>query len=75
MPVPDVLLIDQQSEGFYLLGYTSDGEFTGDTWHRDLDEAQGQAKFAYGPYLGEWTAVPDDTEDPVRYALDQSETD
>jgi hypothetical protein len=71
MPKPDVLLIDEQSEGFYLLGYTGDGEFTGDTWHRDLDEAKGQAEFAYGPYLGEWHAVPDDTTDPVRYALDR----
>ncbi|MEA2577536.1 MAG: hypothetical protein QOD78_1124 [Chloroflexota bacterium] len=75
MPVPDVLLIDQQSEGFYLLGYTADGEFAGDTWHRDLDEARGQADFAYGLYLGEWNAIPDDTKDPVRYALDQLAAD
>lgn len=75
MSLPVVLLIDQQSEGFYLLGYAADGAFTGDTWHRDLDEAKGQAEFAYGPYLGEWNAIPDDTEDPVRFVLDRGNAD
>ena len=73
LPVPDVLLIDEQPDGFFLLGYKSNGEFSGDTWHPDLDEAKGQAEFAYGDYLGEWKAIPDGTEDAVRYALDQRE--
>ncbi len=73
LPIPDVLLIDQQPEGYSLIGYTANGEFTGDTWHQDLDEAKGQAEFAYGPYLGSWKAIPNDVQDAVGYALDQRE--
>ncbi len=67
-----VLVIDEQPDGCFLIGYGSDGEFSGDTWHRNLDEAMGQADFAYGEHLGDWKAIPDETEDAVRYALDQS---
>ncbi len=68
-----MLVIDEQPDGFYLIAYNSEGDFSGDTWHADLDEAKGQADFAYGHYLGEWKAIPEDTEDAVRYALDQRE--
>ena len=71
MPVPTVLVIDEQPDGFFLIGYDSDGMFSGDTWHPDLDEAKGQADFAYGEYLGEWKAIPEDTENAARYALAQ----
>ena len=66
-----LLVIDEQPDGFFLIGYDLDGEFSGDTWHPNVDEAKGQADFAYGEYLGDWRAIPDDTEDAVRYALDQ----
>jgi len=33
---------------FMIYRYTRDGEFCGDTWHQNLDDAFHQAKYEYG---------------------------
>jgi hypothetical protein len=71
MPDPDVVIIEERPDGIFLCGYTSESEFAGDTWHRDVAEAKAQASFAYGPTLGDWQVIPDDIADPVAYAIDQ----
>jgi hypothetical protein len=72
LPLPAVVVIDEQPEGgFLLLGYSSNREFSGDTWHPDLEGARAQAEFAYGAYLSEWRSIPDGTQDAVAYVLAQ----
>lgn len=71
LPTPGVLVIDEQPEGIFLRAYAPDGHFAGDTWHRDLDEALGQAAFAYGEHLGPWREIPPAIEDPAAFALRQ----
>lgn len=39
--------------GYFLLRYTADEKFAGDTWHADLDEAKKQA-------LAELSILPED---------------
>lgn len=75
MPAPAVLVIEPDPSGFYLFGYAADGSFAGDTWHEDLEAAQGQATFAYGRYLGRWQEIPSEVEDPAAYALARRKDD
>jgi hypothetical protein len=72
MPVPSILVIEAQPDGFYLLiGYAADGAFAGDTWHEDVADAKGQATFAYGPYLAPWEPIPPEVQDTTAFALEQ----
>ena len=71
MPPPVVLVIEERPDGFFLVGYSETGAVVGDTWHRDLDEAMGQADFAYAPHLGQWRAIPAGVADAASFALDQ----
>jgi hypothetical protein len=66
-----LLVIDEGVDGVLLLGYTAVGEFSGDTWHRDVADAMAQAEFAYGRRLGEWEPIPDDAANAIEYALGQ----
>jgi hypothetical protein len=49
--------------------YTAQGDFAGDTWHEDIEQAKEQAEFEYGDALGEWREVPLDVSDPHTYAI------
>jgi hypothetical protein len=71
MPEPVVLLIDHEPDGWYLIGHAADGAFSGDTWHRSLEEAQDQAASKYGIQRLDWRAMPDDVTDPISHALEQ----
>lgn len=71
MPDPRVVVIDEQPEGWFLIGYSATGEFAGDTWHRDLDEARQHALIDHGPWLGEWRTFPDGLADPINWALSE----
>jgi hypothetical protein len=55
-----VVVLRPSTSGTFLLRYTESGEFAGDTWHRDNDEAVSQASFEYGDGLGEWHVLPVD---------------
>jgi hypothetical protein len=69
MPYPQLAVIEVQGEDVYLLRYTADGEFGGDTWHESIVDAKEQAEHEYEAALGEWHEVPEPVDDPVEYAL------
>ncbi len=45
METPDVLVIEQDDNGFFLYRFTAAGVFAGDTWHLNLEDAKHQANF------------------------------
>jgi hypothetical protein len=67
-----VVLLLEEPDGFYLLRWSSDGDFAGDTWHRDLKEAQDQADWEYQGALGKWEIVPEDIPDAHLYAQEKA---
>jgi len=69
LPRAEVVVLETRPEGVFLVRFTRDGEFAGDTWHPTADEAHGQADFEFGDALGPWKDVPDDASDPVAFAL------
>lgn len=49
---------DQTGTGnFFLIRFDENGEFAGDTWHRTLDEAKGQARFEFDLDDDDWTIM------------------
>lgn len=60
MPRAQVLIITDEASGIMLYRFTASGEFAGDTWHQNLDDAKHQAVYEYGEALGEWQPVPED---------------
>ncbi len=56
---PKVVLLLAHEDGPMLYRYTATGAFAGDTWHKSLDDAKGQAEFEYGEALGSWQQIPD----------------
>jgi len=70
MPWPGFLLLLHKHHGVALERYTRTGQFAGDTWHADEEEAKHQAEYEYGDHLGEWESIPEDTEDPKGFAID-----
>ena len=70
LPVADVvLLVVGKEEGAMLFRYTAHGDFGGDTFHQNAEEALEQAAFEYGDALGEWLTVPDEITDPHAFAV------
>jgi hypothetical protein len=60
MPRASVLVLMRDAGGsIYLLRFAFGGVSAGDTWHRDIGEAKGQAEFEYGATVGAWCPVPD----------------
>jgi hypothetical protein len=68
LPRPTVALIDEKSDGFYLLRLTNDGTFCGDTWHLTGDDARDQAKFEF-ERVGVWREIAADVADAQSYAV------
>jgi hypothetical protein len=52
------LLIEDGAEGVFL--YTIRGDFIGDTWHPNVDEAKAQASYHIGSIVGPWRPVAAD---------------
>lgn len=74
LPWPRVLIIEEDSEGYYsLYRYTESGEFGGDTWHMTLDDAKHQAEYEFAERLGPWREVPEDSENAIAFALQELE--
>ncbi len=72
MPWPEVIVLEESPDGHVMLyRYRRDGTFCGDTWHEDVEAAQGQASFEYGDQLGGWVEVPPTFDDATSYALAQ----
>jgi len=72
LPQPDVLVLELTSDaGAMLFRYTASGDFGGDTWHAQREDAEQQARFEYGERLGDWRPVPADQSDAADYAVRQ----
>jgi hypothetical protein len=69
MPRATVVFLETGPDGTYLYRYTAAGDFVGDTWHLDADEAREQARFEYQDDLGPWTSAPDGAGDLGAYAV------
>jgi hypothetical protein len=67
LPPPAALVIEERPDGFFLVRISADGEFAGDTWHRDLAEAFGQAEFEFSQPTEDWQAVPETAQDPIGF--------
>lgn len=67
------LLIIQKAEppdvGWFLLAYSLQGDFKGDTWHDSLEDAEDQAKAQYGRVSAPgWREVTGSIEDALAAA-------
>ena len=69
---PCVVIINETSEGYFLIRYDINGAFCGDTWHMSWEDAIGQARYEYGDLISDWINMPSNVEDPIQYALKNS---
>ncbi|MGA3010880.1 MAG: hypothetical protein ABSD72_11530 [Terracidiphilus sp.] len=72
MGTAHLLVIEECPDGIFLYRYGTHGEFAGDTWHMNVDDAKHQASFEYGDLVQEWIDVPADVEDVVTFGLQRS---
>ncbi len=75
LPFPKILIIEKKGNSFYLFRYDIKGNFAGDTWHLNLEDAKHQAEFEYKDNISEWKEVPEDVDDPIIYALSMFKKD
>lgn len=54
MQIASLVEIRVVSDGVFLLRYSDDGRFVGDTWHMSVEDAKDQAAFEFGASLGAW---------------------
>jgi hypothetical protein len=69
LPRPELLILEETPDGWYLYRYTASGEFSGDTWHSSLEEAREQAGYEFGESMSAWQLIPEEIEDALSYAL------
>jgi hypothetical protein len=65
------LVIDENSDGVFLLRYGNGGEYVGDTWHINIDDAKHQASYEFGDRVRDWTSVPPEVGDVVEFGRSQ----
>lgn len=73
LQAPIALLIEERSDGVFLVRLTSKGEFAGDTWHLSLEDAKEQALNEFGAGEQDWRQLPQglqDVGDIVSFAVD-----
>ena len=63
------LVIEENQDGIFLYRYGLGGNFVGDTWHMNVDDAKHQASYEYGGSVNEWADVPPEVEDVVAFGL------
>jgi hypothetical protein len=69
LPIPLIIVVSTRPDGIFLERFDETGADVGDSWHQSIEEAKEQAREEYGESIGVWTPVPEDTDDPVAYAL------
>jgi hypothetical protein len=69
MPPARLLVIKESHGQLFLFRYDEAGNFAGDTWHRNLEDAKHQVEFEYGPLVTDWEEVPPDVDDAVAFML------
>ncbi len=65
------LVIEENQDGIFLYRYGLGGNFVGDTWHMNVDDAKHQASYEYGESVNDWADVPPEVEDVVAFGLNQ----
>lgn len=60
-----LLVIDEDSEGIFLIRYAADGSFAGDTWHPSLEEAEEQVSYEFGERFTAWEELGSESFDPL----------
>ena len=68
-PAAGVLVIEKIPDGIFLIRYTQDGSFAGDTWHKTVEDAKNQANYEYGKLLREWQSLSNDVTDIISFIL------
>ena len=62
LPLPGRVVIELEDDGVACMMYrfTKSGEFCGDTWHENLENAYSQAAFEYGLSKDDFVEMVDD---------------
>lgn len=55
LPAASQVEIVEEDDWYFLIGYSSDGEFAGDSCFASIEEAKKQAKFEYEIDESDWT--------------------
>jgi len=63
------LVIEEKPEGFFLYRFNEDGNCVGDTWHANEEDAQEQADYEYGKGTKNWSSIPENVDDVVKFVL------
>ena len=71
MPPARFLLIEQNTDGTFLIRHSQTGEFCGDTWHESIEDAKNQAEYEFGSAVQRWIAIPDGEADWLDFAARQ----
>lgn len=62
-PLAEIIVIEEMPEGIFLIRYTKEGTFCGDTWHKTIGDAKRQANYEYGNLVGEYKQLPENITD------------
>jgi hypothetical protein len=60
---PVLLVIEVKHDGVFLFRFSAERSCVGDTWHKSVAEAKGQAAFEFNELLSTWKVVPEKTDD------------
>ena len=66
-----ILIIEEKDDGIYLYSCSDTGHFSGDMWHRSIQEAKDQADYQYPQNLGEWKRIPKGIDNSLEYVIKQ----
>jgi hypothetical protein len=69
MEAADILFVEEKKDGVFLCRYTATGNFAGDTWHANVEDAKDQAEFEFDGLISPWVDVPSEVTDVVEFAL------
>ena len=61
-----LVLIDEEPDGHFLIRFATNGEFAGDTWHPELQDALHQAEREFGQL--NWKTLPREPSRPSDFA-------
>ena len=74
MPWPSILILEAHDGHAMLYRYAADGNFAGDTWHENVEDAKEQAEYEYARVLNKWKEIPSDVQDAIEFALKKTVT-
>jgi len=63
LDAPVLLVIEVKTDGVFLFRFSAERSRVGDTWHKSVGEAKGQAAFEFNELLSTWKVVPEKTDD------------